>query len=138
MEKHKSRFTFALLIDLAIVAGLHLIPGALGYGWNNMPGPSLLNAQDSAKRYPAIDITAEPWGTSVVPTPSESRLRRYLGVVTLPLWNPYQGIGEPYAAQDDGSFWYGVAGGFEAFSMFILVLIICRSNKGPRLEIKIA
>ena len=103
MKKYGSKYSLAFVINLSVAASLYLIPGILGYGWNSTPGPSLLNTHDVSKRYPAIDITAEPWGASVVLTPSESRLRQFVANGQLPLWNPYQGIGEPYAAQGDGS-----------------------------------
>src|ERR1700741_2120231 len=99
MKKYGSKYALALVINLSVATGLYLIPGILGYGWNSTPGPSLLNAHDITQRFPAIDITAEPWGASVLLTPSESRLRQFVANGQMPLWNPYQGMGEPYAAQ---------------------------------------
>jgi hypothetical protein len=103
MKSHRANYKIALAMNLAIAAGMYFVPGALGFGWNSTPGPSLLNTRDASDRYPAINITAEPWGASVVLTPSESRLREFIADGYIPLWNPYQGMGEPYAAQGDGS-----------------------------------
>ena len=95
--------TLLIALNLTIVASFYLVPLILGYAWNNSAGPSILNVTHQDRRYPATNITAEPWGASVVLGPAESRLREYVSGGHLPLWNPYQGLGEPYAAQADGS-----------------------------------
>jgi hypothetical protein len=92
-----------VILNLAIAASLYLVPLIFGYAWNNSAGPSILNVRQEDRRYPATNITAEPWGASVLLGPAESRLREYFSGRNLPLWNPYQGLGEPYAAQADGS-----------------------------------
>jgi hypothetical protein len=55
------------------------------------------------ERRPGAPITAEPWGAAALLTPAEARLRDYLRRGDNPLWNPYQGLGQPYAAQGDGN-----------------------------------
>jgi hypothetical protein len=95
--------TLVVILNLSIAASFYLVPLTLGYAWNNSAGPSILNVTHQDRRYPATNITAEPWGASVVLGPAESRLREYFSGRHLPLWNPYQGLGEPYAAQADGS-----------------------------------
>jgi hypothetical protein len=92
-----------VILNLATAASFYLVPLIFGYAWNNSAGPSILNVRQEDRRYPATNITAEPWGASVLLGPAESRLREYFSGRHLPLWNPYQGLGEPYAAQADGS-----------------------------------
>ncbi|MBV9581554.1 MAG: hypothetical protein JO057_23500, partial [Chloroflexi bacterium] len=52
---------------------------------------------------PDIPIGVETWGTGALSAPLHARLSEYERAFELPLWNPYQGLGEPYAAQGDGS-----------------------------------
>ena len=96
-------YTVLAILNLTIAASFYLVPLVLGFAWNNSAGLSILNVHHEDRRYPATNITAEPWGASVLLGPAESRLRQYFAGRNLPLWNPYQGMGEPYAAQGDGS-----------------------------------
>src|SRR5581483_11406208 len=45
----------------------------------------------------------------VVVVPFHARLGEYLHSLTLPLWNPYQGLGQPFAAQGEGSPYFPAA-----------------------------
>src|SRR3954452_12246869 len=89
---------------------LYLVPLALGYAWNSMFGPNVLNPPEGySGRLPTIPITAESWGTAVVVVPFHARLAEFLRSTMLPLWNPYQGLGQPYAAQGEGSPYFPLA-----------------------------
>ena len=103
VESWPRTYLVIVILNLTIAASFYLIPSILGYGWNNSAGESILNVHKEKQRYPGTNITAEPWGASVLLGPAESRLRDYFARRVLPLWNPYQGLGEPYAAQGDGS-----------------------------------
>ena len=89
----------------------YLVPLVEGYAWSNI-GPSylpfnVLNPPEEYRgRLPSTRITAEAWGASVVIVPFQVRLRDYLLAGELPLWNPYQGLGQPFAAQGEGSPYY--------------------------------
>ncbi|GIW78879.1 MAG: hypothetical protein KatS3mg105_0686 [Gemmatales bacterium] len=95
----------AYLLWLAIPLVFYLIPIASGYSWNALGSDhNVLNPPEGYRgRLPDVPITVEPWGTSVVVVPFYARLREYLLNGELPLWNPYQGLGEPFAAQGEGS-----------------------------------
>jgi hypothetical protein len=103
VERWSRTRTIVVILNLAIAVSFYLVPLVFGCAWNNSAGPSILNVHHADRRYPATNITAEPWGASVLLGPAESRLREYFFSRHLPLWNPYQGLGEPYAAQADGS-----------------------------------
>jgi hypothetical protein len=108
-EKQFSFYLLALLLPLLILLG----PVIAGYSWSsigpNSPGlggrqfNSLNPPEGYAGRMPDQPITIEPWGASVINVPYEVRIRQYLFEKELPLWNPYQGIGQPFAAQGEGS-----------------------------------
>jgi hypothetical protein len=99
LSNHRS-----LLCIFGMGAILLVLPLVLGYGWNLSSGPRITNGPSApGQRFPAHPITIEPWGAAVVLEPAESRLHRYIAVGDAPLWNPYQGLGQPYAAQGDGS-----------------------------------
>ncbi len=100
------RYLLWLLLPLA----LYLVPLALGYAWNSLLGPNVLNPPEGyVGRLPSIPITAESWGTAVVVVPFHARLGEFLRTLTLPLWNPYQGLGQPFAAQGEGSPYFPLA-----------------------------
>ncbi|MBK6647404.1 MAG: hypothetical protein IPG44_16925 [Anaerolineales bacterium] len=108
-EKQFSFYLLALLLPLLILLG----PVIAGYSWSsigpNSPGlggrqfNSLNPPEGYAGRMPDQPITIEPWGASVINVPYEVRIRQYLFEKELPLWNPYQGIGQPFAAQGEGA-----------------------------------
>jgi hypothetical protein len=82
----------------------YLLPLLLGYSWNTIGGVNVLNPPEGySGRSPAFPITAESWGASVVNLPLEARIRAYIGMGELPLWNPYQGLGQTFLAQGDGN-----------------------------------
>jgi hypothetical protein len=83
---------------------VYLLPLLLGYSWNTLGGVNVLNPPEGyGGRMPAFPITAEPWGASVVNLPFDARIRAYVGWRELPLWNPYQGLGQTFLAQGDGN-----------------------------------
>lgn len=90
---------------LAVPFAFYLIPAFLGYAWNaRNPGtPSVPGLEGNVGRIPDVPISVETYGTGVVFVPFQARLRDYLHAGELPLWNPYQGLGEPFAAQGDGN-----------------------------------
>jgi hypothetical protein len=100
------RYTFLIWLFLPML--FYLIPLFEGYAWSAL-GPSylpynVLNPPEEYRgRLPATRITAEVWGASVVIVPFHARLRQYLLGGDLPLWNPYSGLGQPFAAQGEGS-----------------------------------
>src|SRR5581483_4837765 len=75
------------------------------YGWSSLaPGsPNVTGLAGYAARFPDANISVESWGTGALSVPLHARLGEYIRNFELPLWNPYQGLGEPYAAQGDGS-----------------------------------
>jgi hypothetical protein len=101
-------------IWLALPMLLYLVPLFEGYAWSAL-GPSylpfnVLNPPEEYRgRLPATRITAEAWGTSVVLLPLRARIRDYLLAGELPLWNPYQGLGQPFAAQGEGNPFFPMA-----------------------------
>jgi hypothetical protein len=100
------RYLLWLLLPLA----LYLVPLVLGYSWNSLAGPNALNPPEGYDgRLPTLPVTAETWGTSVVIVPFRARLREFFWSLTLPLWNPYQGLGQVFAAQGEGSPYFPLA-----------------------------
>ncbi|MBV9578173.1 MAG: hypothetical protein JO057_06240, partial [Chloroflexi bacterium] len=95
----------SFLAWLALPFVFYLIPLALGYSWNALGAN--YNVLDPPEGYvgrvPDLRITVEAWGASVLTVPLHARLNAYLHQAEIPLWNPYQGLGEPYQAQGDGS-----------------------------------
>ena len=120
-------------LGLWLVAPLafYLVPMFAGYGWT-MFGPNTPRIPYDAQpaRLPEAAITVEAFGTSVVVVPLLARLRQYLGAGEPPLWNPYQGLGQPFAAQGDGSPYFPLAlvrgllpydlGGYVTVAAFLL------------------
>jgi hypothetical protein len=84
---------------------IYIVPLVLGFGWNSLSGPSVpgpMPPEGYTGRLPAVPITAESWGTAVVIVPFHARLNDYLRNGYLPLWNPYQGLGQPFTAGGEG------------------------------------
>src|SRR5215204_5059524 len=94
-----------LLLKIALPFAVYLIPIACGYEWSTItPGtPNLPAMGGYVGRQPKVATTVEVFGTGVIAGPYVARLRNYLVTRQMPLWNPYQGLGQPYAAQGDGS-----------------------------------
>jgi hypothetical protein len=95
---------------LALPLLAYLVPLLLGYGWNSL-NPGTPNVPGLVYDGRAADeaITAEWFGTGVVVVPLQARMRAYLEAGELPLWNPYQGLGQPFAAQGEGGPYYPLA-----------------------------
>jgi hypothetical protein len=94
----------AHLLVLAAPFVFYLIPFLAGYGWSALspmtPGfPGMV----VPARQSEIPTAVEHYGTGVVTVPFQARLRAYLRDGDLPLWNPYSGLGQPFAAQGEGS-----------------------------------
>ena len=112
-----TKLLFLAVLFLPLV--VYLIPMFSGYAWSalgpNSPGlgsrqfNSLNPPEGYRGRIPDQPITIEPWGASVINVPYNARLKQYLLSGSLPLWNPYQGIGQPFAAQGEGSPYFPLA-----------------------------
>lgn len=109
----------SILVALFLPLVVYLIPVWCGFTWSalgpNSPGlgsrqfNSLNPPEGYQGRFPDQPITIEPWGASVINVPYTARLKQYLIDGSLPLWNPYQGIGQPFAAQGEGSPYFPLA-----------------------------
>ena len=105
---------YGFLAWLALPMLFYLVPLFEGYAWSAL-GPgylphNVLNPPEEYRgRLPQIRITAESWGSSVVTVPFHARSRQYLLAGELPLWNPYSGLGQPFAAQGEGSPYFPVS-----------------------------
>ncbi|MBV9578435.1 MAG: hypothetical protein JO057_07595 [Chloroflexi bacterium] len=101
----RSRQSWTFLLWLALPLVFYLVPLALGYAWNSLSEQhNVLDPPEGySGRLPDMRITVEAWGASVLTVPLHARLHEYLSTLQIPLWNPYQGLGEPYQAQGDGS-----------------------------------
>jgi hypothetical protein len=89
----------------------YLIPFVAGYGWNAIGTltPVFPGMLDRAGRTPSASPSVEHYGTGVVVVPFKARLGAYLLDGDLPLWNPYSGLGQPFAAQGEGSPYFPMA-----------------------------
>jgi len=96
---------------LALPLLVYLIPLAQGFAWSALgAGFNVLDPPEGyAGRLPELRITAEAWGASVVIVPLHAKIRDYVLAGDLPLWNPYQGLGQPFAAQGEGSPYFPAA-----------------------------
>lgn len=105
---------YAFLGWLALPMLFYLVPLVEGYAWSAL-GPgylphNVLNPPEEYRgRLPQTRVTAESWGSSVVNVPFHARARQYLLAGELPLWNPYSGLGQPFAAQGEGSPYFPVS-----------------------------
>src|SRR3954470_4677412 len=89
----------------------YLLPFLAGYAWNNIGPltPDYPGMANSPDRRPAVTTSVKHYGTGVVTVPFRARLRAYLRDGDLPLWNPYSGLGQPFAAQGEGSPYFPLA-----------------------------
>jgi hypothetical protein len=96
---------YHFLAWLVVPFAFYLLPVLLGYSWNAVgEGHTILSPPEGyVGRFPDQRVTVESWGASVVDVPFHARLGRYLKDGQLPLWNPYQGLGQPFAAQGEES-----------------------------------
>ena len=96
---------------LALPFVLYLVPLLGGYAWSSISPmtPNVTAFDGYGGRTPELPITVETYGTGVVAVPFQSRLRQYFRATELPLWNPYQGLGQPFAAQGEGSPYFPLA-----------------------------
>ena len=92
-------------LGLAGAALVLMLPLMQGRAWNAI-GPFPFNPLNPPENYagpvPEVQITAESWGASGVMVPFHARLKSYLKEGYAPSWNPYQGLGQPFAAQGEG------------------------------------
>jgi hypothetical protein len=89
----------------------YLVPFLAGYGWNAIGPftPTFPGMTGSPDRLPAITTAVEHYGTGAGVVPFQARLRAFLREGELPLWNPYSGLGQPFAAQGEGSPYFPLA-----------------------------
>ena len=105
-----ARFSWSAAI-LAAPFLFYLVPFLAGYGWSavNPRTPAYPGMTSLSDRQPAVTTAVEHYGTGVVAVPFQARLRAYLRDGDLPLWNPYSGLGQPFAAQGEGSPYFPLA-----------------------------
>lgn len=110
MKQFKAKWSFPLVLFAPLL--FYLIPLFLGYTWSGLganfpfasPYYGILHPPEGYKdRLPGHPYTLDGWAASVVNVPYNARIRNYLYGGYLPLWNPYQGLGQPFAAQGEGS-----------------------------------
>jgi len=114
VRRHRVTHEYGFLGWLALPFAFYFIPLFLGFSWNALGGSNPLNpplppTEGYLGRTSDLPITAEAWGAAVVNLPFRARLREYIRHHELPLWNPYQGLGQPFAAQGEGSPYFPVA-----------------------------
>jgi hypothetical protein len=89
---------------LALPLLVYAIPALAGYAWSALDprSPQVTGADGYHGRLPDAATAVEWYGTGVVAVPFQARLRQCVRRGDLPLWNPYQGLGQPFAAQGEG------------------------------------
>jgi len=89
----------------------YLVPFLAGYGWSAIGPltPAFAGMPTAPGRPSDLPTAVEHYGTGVVVVPFQARLRAYLRDGELPLWNPYSGLGQPFAAQGEGSPYFPLA-----------------------------
>src|SRR5207248_137955 len=109
---HGSRLSLPFaLACLTLPLLLYLVPILAGYAWNNYgPGtPNLPGLSGYQGRMPSTPSMADWFSIGVIVLPFHARLHDDLVNAQLPLWNPYQGLGQPFAAQGEGSPYFPIA-----------------------------
>ena len=90
---------------MACALFVYLVPVLLGFAWNSLGSP--YNALDPPERYIGRSadsrIAVEAWGAAVVSVPNHIKTHIFAKSGELPLWNPYQGLGQPFAAMGEGN-----------------------------------
>ncbi len=108
-KRFKANRTILIALCFAILP--MLIPLCEGRAWNGL-GPFSFNVVYPPENYsgplPSSQITAESWGAASVIIPFQTQVKNYLLKGELPLWNPYQGLGQPFAAQGEGCPYFPV------------------------------
>ena len=104
----------ALTLQVLVLAApflFYLVPFVAGYGWSmhSPMTPTFPGMATPPGRQSASPTAVEHYGTGVVVVPFQARLRAYLRDGELPLWNPYSGLGQPFAAQGEGGPYFPMA-----------------------------
>ena len=89
----------------------YLVPFVAGYGWSAQSPmtPRFAGMATAPGRQSILPTAVEHYGTGVVVVPFQARLEAYLWDGELPLWNPYSGLGQVFAAQGEGSPYFPMA-----------------------------
>jgi hypothetical protein len=131
----RPRRAWQFLLWLALPFVFYVIPEMLGFSWNALgENHNVLNPPEGYHgRVPDMRITVEAWGASVVVVPLHARLHDYIRTGQLPLWNPYQALGQPFAAEGEGGPYFPAAvlwalvpyafGNYVTFLMYYLAAV---------------
>ncbi len=96
----------ASLLACAMLA--YVVPVALGYGWNAQHAhiPQMVGSPAPMSRTASGEISIEHFGTGIIEVGLSARINEFVRHGELPLWNPRQGLGQPFAAMGEGDpFW---------------------------------
>ncbi len=119
---------------LGCAIAVYLVPVLLGYGWSALSGqtPQMVGSPFVASRPDAGPISIEHFGTGVIEVGLSARIKDYLHSGTLPLWNPRQGLGQPFAAMGEGNpYWLPrVARALLPYSSEVFVAILVCAVSG--------
>jgi Bacterial membrane protein YfhO len=90
---------------LALPLLVYLVPLALGYAWSSLDPntPNVPGLEGYQGRSPDQPVSVDALRSGGLVVPRQALLRAFLQEGELPLWNPYQGLGQPFAAQPHGS-----------------------------------
>src|SRR5919202_3928339 len=90
---------------------MYVVPLALGYGWSSLEPntPNVPGLGGNQRPSPAEPVSLDSLRSAGLVVPRQALLRTFLHDGDLPLWNPYQGLGQPFAAQPDGSAYFPLA-----------------------------
>lgn len=128
-----SRILF-LLGALSCALAAYLIPVLLGYGWSALDPktPKMVGTPVAFSRPVSGTISVEHFGTGVIEVGLSARINDFVGNGVLPLWNPRQGLGQPFAAMGEGNpLWpLRVARALVPYSSEIFVTLIASVLSG--------
>src|SRR5919202_4352778 len=90
---------------------MYVVPLALGYGWSSLDpnAPNVPGLEGYQGRSPDEPVSRDSLRSASLVVPRQALLRAFLHDGDLPLWNPYQGLGQPFAAQRDGATYFPLA-----------------------------